>query len=360
MLKDNYEVIGLMSGTSLDGLDIAYCSFTKKSGQWQFNLIQSEFVAYTDSYRDQLKNSIDLSAIDLLVLNNQYGEWLGQNAKRFIDQHQLDVDFIASHGHTVFHQIDKQLTYQIGNGQTLANASGHKVICDFRSLDVSLGGQGAPLVPIGDKLLFSQYNFCLNLGGISNVSFDHKDERKAFDIAPVNMLLSHVLKSTGLPYDDGGSIAKEGILNNKLFDTLNTLPYYQLPFPKSLGYEWFVGEVVPILNRFDLPITDLLCTSVHHVAFQIANSLISHAHPGAKMLVTGGGVKNHFLIETVENYLKDKIALVIPSSEIIDFKEAIVFAFMGVLRDRCEINSLKSVTGAVKDGSGGVIFHPTY
>jgi anhydro-N-acetylmuramic acid kinase len=360
MQKDNYKVIGLMSGTSLDGLDIAYCSFTNESGQWQFKLIQSEFVAYADAFRDQLKNSIDLSAIELLVLNNQFGEWLGQKAKRFLDQHQLEVDFIASHGHTVFHQIDKQLTYQIGNGQMLANASGQKVICDFRSLDVSLGGQGAPLVPIGDKFLFSEYDFCLNLGGISNVSFDHLDERIAFDIAPVNMLLSHALKATGLPYDDGGSIAKEGILNNKLFDTLNALPYYQLPFPKSLGYEWFVEQVVPILNRFDLPIADLLFTSVHHIAFQISACLSSHAHPGAKMLVTGGGVKNHFLIETLRNYLKDEIEVVIPGLEIIDFKEAIVFAFMGVLRDRAEINSLRSVTGAAKDASGGVIFQPAH
>jgi anhydro-N-acetylmuramic acid kinase len=360
MLKDDYKVIGLMSGTSLDGLDIAYCSFTKEVGKWHFKLIKSEFVAYTDEFRDQLKNSIDLSAIDLLVLNNQYGEWLGQNAKRFIDQHQLEVDFIASHGHTVFHQIDKKLTYQIGNGQTLANASGQKVICDFRSLDVSLGGQGAPLVPIGDRLLFSQYDFCLNLGGISNVSFDHLGERIAFDIAPVNIMLSHVLKSTGLPYDDGGGMAKEGELNEELFVALNTLTYYQLPFPKSLGFEWFVGEVAPILNRFDLSIADLLCTSVHHIAFQIANCLSSHAYPGAKMLVTGGGVKNHFLIEILRSYLKDEIEVVIPNSEIIDFKEAIVFAFMGVLRDRCEINSLKSVTGAAKDGSGGVIFHPTH
>lgn len=358
MLKDNYKVIGLMSGTSLDGLDIAYCSFEKKLGQWHFDLLQSEFVAYTDEFRARLKESVNLSAIDLLVLNNQYGEWLGQRTKRFLDQHQLEVDFIASHGHTVFHQVDKQLTYQIGNGQVLANASGQKVICDFRALDVSLGGQGAPLVPIGDKLLFADYDFCLNLGGISNVSFDHLDERIAFDIAPVNMLLSYILKSTGLPYDDGGSIAKEGKLNKELFEALNALPYYQLPFPKSLGYEWFVGEVVPILNRFNLPIVDLLCTSVHHIAFQIATCLGNHAYPGVKMLITGGGVKNHFLIETLRSYLKEDIEVVIPSSEIIDFKEAIVFAFMGVLRDRSEINSLRSVTGANKDASGGVVFYP--
>lgn len=358
MLKDNYKVIGLMSGTSLDGLDIAYCSFERKLGQWHFDLLQSEFVAYTDEFRNQLKNSIDLSAIDLLVLNNQYGAWLGQKAKRFLDQHQLEVDFIASHGHTVFHQIDKQLTYQIGNGQTLANTSGQKVICDFRALDVSLGGQGAPLVPIGDKLLFSDYEFCLNLGGISNVSFDYLGERIAFDIAPVNMLLSYVLKSTGLPYDDGGSMAKEGKLCEELFDALNALPYYQLPFPKSLGYEWFVDQVVSILNQFDLPIADLLCTSVHHIAFQIASSLGHYTHPGAKMLVTGGGVKNHFLIEILRSYLKDEIEVVIPSSEIIDFKEAIVFAFMGVLRDCGEINSLRSVTGAYKDASSGVLFYP--
>lgn len=356
MQKDNYKVIGLMSGTSLDGLDIAYCNFTNESGRWQFKLIQSEFVAYADAFRDQLKNSIDLSAIELLVLNNQYGEWLGQKAKRFLDQHLLEVDFIASHGHTVFHQIDKQLTYQIGNGQVLANASGQKVICDFRSLDVSLGGQGAPLVPIGDKLLFSEYDFCLNLGGISNVSFENLAERIAFDIVPVNMLLSHVLKPTGRSYDDKGSLARMGKLDHALLKALNGLNFYQLPFPKSLSYEWFCKAIVPILDQHELSVEDTLNTCIHHIASQISKALIPFGTGKSQMLVTGGGAKNDFLVETLSDYLENAITVKVPHEQLVDFKEALIFAFMGVLRNREEKNCLKSVTGASQDSCGGVIY----
>lgn len=355
-----YRVLGLMSGTSLDGLDLAYCSFRKEEGKWKFSIDDSSFVAYDPEFMERLKNAIELSAIELLKLNNSFGSWLGEQSKQFIERNKLDVDFISSHGHTIFHQIDKKLTYQIGSGQHLANASGQKVICDFRTLDVALGGQGAPLAPIGDKLLFSEYDFCLNLGGISNASFRKDDQRLAFDIVPANMLLSHILKSTDLSFDDKGKLARSGKMSEGLFKHLNVLNFYAQPFPKSLGYEWFCENIIPIIEESSESIEDQLHTAVHHIAFQISQSLKPHAGKQASLLVTGGGAKNTFLIEIIQQYLGKAIQVIVPSSDIVDFKEALVFAFMGVLRNENKVNSLRSVTGASTDSSGGVIFKPSF
>ncbi|KOF03081.1 anhydro-N-acetylmuramic acid kinase [Roseivirga seohaensis subsp. aquiponti] len=357
-MKETYHVLGLMSGTSLDGLDMAYCSFWKEDGRWCFSLNKSTCIEYSPDFQEKLKCSIELSALDLLLLNNEFGKWMGEQAKTFINKNQLEVDFVSSHGHTVFHQIDKELTYQIGAGQTLANAAGQKVICDFRTLDVTLGGQGAPLVPIGDELLFSDYDFCLNLGGISNASFRINGMRKAFDISPANMLLSYILKSTGKCFDDEGKMASSGKLVEPLWNALNALGFYQQPFPKSLGYEWFRDEMMPMIDDSQANVEDQLHTAVHHIAFQISESLKPYAAMNNKMLVTGGGAKNLFLIEMIQYYLGNSIEVVIPETSVIDFKEAIVFAFMGVLRSEGEINCLSSVTGASKDSSSGVIFYP--
>ena len=348
-----------MSGTSLDGLDLAYCSFRLKHDKWEFSIQQTAFVAYDEQFRNRLKGAINLSAIELLMLNNEYGSWLGEQSKLFLDQHQLSVDFISSHGHTVFHQIHKKFTYQIGAGQYLANASGCTVICDFRTMDVALGGQGAPLVPIGDALLFPEYDFCLNLGGISNVSFQKEEQRLAFDISPANMLLSHILKPTNLSFDDKGQLAKSGKLIPSLLEQLNGLAFYSRPFPKSLGYEWFYEHVIPLLNKRKEGIEDQLHTAVHHIAFQIAEALKPNAELKTNLLATGGGAKNTFLIETIQHYMGNNIQVIVPSATLLDFKEALVFAFMGVLRFQNQINSLKSVTGASTDSSGGVIYKPS-
>ncbi len=358
MTENSYRVIGLMSGTSLDGLDIACCRFTEDHGKWHYSLEYSESIDYSSEFRQKLKSSVNLSALELLLLNNEFGRYTGRLVKTFLDKHSLEVDIVASHGHTVFHQIDKGLTYQIGAGQELANHTAQRVICDFRTLDVSLGGHGAPLVPIGDELLFSAYDFCLNLGGISNVSFRHEGSRKAFDIAPANMLLSHILQPSDLPYDDGGKMARTGNLDQRLFNELNALSFYQEPFPKSLGYEWFCEAVIPVIDSSDISMADKLCTAIHHMAFQMAESLKSYSTRAAKLLATGGGAKNHYLTETLQQYLGEGIEVVIPEEHIIDFKEAIVFALMGVLRLRGENNCLSSVTGASADCSGGVIYEP--
>lgn len=358
MTKDSYKIIGLMSGTSLDGLDLAFCDIALVDGNWKFNLLASKSVDYDDLLRKRLKQSIDLSALDLLQLNNEYGSWLGEQVVAFVEENQLEVDFVSSHGHTVFHQPEKGLTYQIGSGQHLANACGIDVVCDFRTKDLTLGGQGAPLVPIGDKHLLSEYNFCLNLGGISNVSFTLIEERVAYDIGIANMVLNHLMSPQGKAYDDEGAIARSGELSGLLFDQLNELPYYKLRFPKSTGYEWFCEEVMPIVDQSNAKLADKLCTCVHHIAFQVAEAVRKFSSPQSRMLVTGGGAHNIFLIEKLRFYLNDHVEVVIPDKSIVNFKEAIVFGLMGVLRWRGETNCLRSVTGASSDSSAGVIFSP--
>lgn len=357
-VKNQYTVIGLMSGTSLDGLDIVCCSFEKKNDIWIFSIIDTDSIDYDVTFKEQLKNTVHLEPTALLAFHNEYGSWLGNEVKKFIEQNNIHVDFVASHGHTVFHQPEIGLTYQIGSGQHLANACGQKVICDFRTNDVALGGQGAPLVPIGDQLLFGQYDFCLNLGGISNISFNSEEKRIAYDISPANMLLNFICATIDKAYDNHGEIAKTGTLNPILLDTLNSLSYYTLTFPKSLGYEWFVEKMIPIVDHTQDSAENLLHTAVHHITTQIADAIKKTNHKNSSILVTGGGAKNDFLIKILQQKLDGFATVVIPPEEIIDFKEALIFAFMGVLRERNEVNCLQSVTGARKDSSSGVLYHP--
>lgn len=347
-----------MSGTSLDGLDLAFCNLALSEGNWKFNLLASKSVDYDYSLKKRLKQSVQLSALDLLLFNNEYGHWLGKRVLEFVGENHLEVDFVSSHGHTVFHRPEKGLTYQIGSGQHLANSCRLDVVSDFRTKDVTLGGQGAPLVPIGDKLLLSEYNFCLNLGGISNMSFTHKGERVAYDIGLANMVLNHLMHPEGRSYDDNGEIARAGKLSTPLFDQLNNLPYYESPFPKSTGYEWFCEQVMPIVDQSEEQLQDKLCTCVHHIAFQVAKEVKKFANPKNRLLITGGGVHNTFLIEKLRFYLDDQVEVVLPDKSLVNFKEAVVFAFMGVLRRREEVNCLRSVTGASSDSSVGVIYHP--
>ena len=349
-----------MSGTSLDGLDLAYCRISKTLDRWHYELGPTKSLPYDDSMKQQLKNAITLSADTLLELNNHYGAWLGTQVREFIDEQRLEVDFVASHGHTVHHQPEKGITYQIGSGQHLANTSGCTTICDFRSNDVALGGQGAPLVPIGDQLFFGNYDFCLNLGGISNVSFEKEGKRLAYDIGLANMLLNHITQKVGIPYDKGGVLAKKGQIIPRMLKDLNGLAYYQLPFPKSTGYEWFQKEVVPIVENEHGPMEDLLHTSVHHICEQIALQIKMHEDKTESTLfVTGGGALNNFLIETLRNKLGNTVTVKVPEKKLIEFKEALVFALMGVLSVARETNVLSSVTGAKKDSSSGVKYIPS-
>lgn len=354
-----HKVLGLMSGTSLDGLDLAYCHIWKKLDRWKFEIKETRAISYDADMRSSLQNSIDLPADELLILHNTYGSWLGQQAREFIEEKDLEVDIISSHGHTTHHQPEQGLTFQIGSGQHLANVSRHKVVCDFRSNDVSLGGEGAPLVPIGDLLFFGNYDFCLNLGGIANVSFEYEGKRIAYDIGLANMILNHITQKIGLSYDDNGMLASKGSINNTMLEQLNQLSYYKLPFPKSTGYEWFVEKVLPVINAAEDTTENLLHTAVHHICEQVAMQIKMYANKDQSTLfVTGGGALNQFMMELLQLKLAPAVSLVIPSKKLIEYKEALIFALMGILRVEQEINVLKTVTGASKDSSSGVVYLP--
>ena len=344
-----YKVIGLMSGTSLDGVDIAFCKFVFDNN-WQFEIIHAETIEYPGEWFDRLTKLPEANAESRTLTNVEYGHYLGKITKDFIDRNKITPEFISSHGHTIFHQPEKHFTLQIGDGASIAAETGLPVVYDFRSLDVARGGQGAPLVPVGDKLLFSEYRYCLNLGGIANISFDDKGKRIAFDICPVNQVINYLSNECGKDFDDKGIIASTGKLNPELLDILNDLEYYsQLP-PKSLGKEWVEEYIFPILKSFSIPVEDKLRTFSEHIAQQISKILKTG---NGKLLITGGGAYNDFLIRRIRYYTKNEI--VVPDKILIEYKEAMIFAFLGVLNIRGEVNCLRSVTGAREDSIGGVV-----
>ncbi len=348
--RTSYKAIGVMSGTSLDGLDIAAVEFYLNGGKWNFNLLESDTISYTKEWKNKLKTASSLSGELLTKLNSEFGRFIGEQVSIFLRNKNFAPDIIASHGHTVFHQPEKGYTLQIGNGAKIAAIAKTLTIADFRSGDVALGGQGAPLVPIGDKLLFSQFDYCLNLGGFANISFEKDGQRLAFDNCPVNFVLNHFAEKEGFLYDKDGELGRKGNINYELLDKLNGLSFYQLAAPKSLGREWVENEFFPILNDCNISDADKLTTVYEHIAQQISNSVSGNG----KMLVTGGGAFNGFLMERIIALCSTKI--IIPEKEIIDFKEAIIFAFLGVLRIKNIPNCLASVTGASRDSCGGVVF----
>ena len=352
MNSKNCFVIGVMSGTSLDGIDFVYVKFDRSKLE-DFKILYSKTVSYSYEWKKKLQKAISFSDLELKELDVDYGILLGEKITDFINEFKItDIDFIASHGHTILHQPDKGITLQIGDGQIISNIIKQKVVCDFRSQDVAFGGQGAPLVPIGDKLLFSNYDACLNLGGFANVSFEEKGGRIAFDICPVNIVMNYYAEKLGFNYDDKGKIASIGKVNESLLLELNSLLFYKQNPPKSLGLEWVKKEVFPLINKYHIDEKDVLRTFVEHIAFQLANNIDNNV----KVLVTGGGAFNEFLISRIMFFSKAEI--IIPSKEIVEFKEALVFAFLGLLRVDNQVNCLKSVTGAKKDHSSGVIFNP--
>jgi anhydro-N-acetylmuramic acid kinase len=347
--KSEYIVVGLMSGTSLDGLDLILVRFSK-TNSWQFEILKAKTVSYSERWQSKLQTAYQsIEPDDIQALDIEYGNYLGQETKVFIDNIDFKIDFVASHGHTIFHKPDEGITKQIGNGKALSEICGLPVIYDFRSQDVSIGGQGAPLVPIGDQYLFGEYSACINLGGFANISFEQNGKRIAYDICPVNIVLNYLTEKIGKKYDKGGEIAAESKLDRDLFQKLNALPYYQMLAPKSLGREWVEKTILPLLAASNLSIGDQICTFSEHAAKMISAS-ISALH--GEVLMSGGGVYNTHIIKRIKSYAKTT-TLHLPSNQIIDFKEALIFAFMGVLRSREEINVLRSVTGASRDSCAG-------
>lgn len=345
-----YRAIGLMSGTSLDGLDICFAEFTKTSYSYQYKILKAETLPYSAIWEQKLRNAVHLSAEDLLELNADYGFYLGEQVKTFITKHQIsNADLIASHGHTVFHQPHRKFTLQIGDGRAIKLINQIPVIYDFRSQDVLMGGNGAPLVPIGDEILFSDYDACLNLGGFANISFKYFGKRIAFDICPVNIVLNELATHLGKKFDIDGAIARNGNVNTMLLSELNALEFYRLESPKSLGSEWVKDHIQPLLKGDTFE--NVISTFTEHAAFQIARIIESHGMQS--VLATGGGTYNKYLIERIQDLSQSEI--IIPNPEIVEFKEALIFAFMGVLRLNGENNVLSSATGSREDHSAGLL-----
>lgn len=352
-MKNRFKVLGLMSGTSMDGLDLAYCEFTRAGKQWDYTLKKAQVVAYSSSWLKRLNSAQDLSAQELLSLDVEYGKLLGSVCRTFIIGNKIKPDFIASHGHTVFHQPESGFTLQIGNINAIYGIAGIPVIGDFRSLDVVLGGQGAPLVPVGDKLLFSEFDVCLNLGGIANISFDEKKTRKAFDVCFCNMPLNYLVSAVGKKFDKNGELASEGQLHTGLLAGLSA--FYR-PLRKkrpSLGREMFEKSIKPLLDDPAVSLKDKLFTSVEATAIEISTAVLGHKK--VNMLCTGGGAFNSYLVSRILHYCGDQVEIIVPEDEVIKFKEALVFAFLGVLRYSGVNNVLASVTGASRDNCGGMM-----
>lgn len=352
--RNHFRALGIMSGTSLDGVDIACCVFKKKDANWHFHIEKALTIPYTKAWRIKLSTAHTLSAESLFKLHAEYGIYLGNLCTKFIRFYAIKkVDFIASHGHTVFHQPKNKFTFQLGDGNALHIASKLPVISDFRSLDVAAGGQGAPLVPIGDQLLFSQYDVCLNLGGIANLSRQVKGKRIAFDICFVNMGLNYLAMKAGKSYDHNGAMASDGAINTAMMKALSRI-YERIQTKRpSLGREFFEKHITPILDRESIPLADRLHTFTESVAAELASVL--RTDKKVSVLCTGGGALNSYLMYRVLEHCGDSVDLRLPETEIIKFKEAMVFAFLGVRRLRSEINCLKNVTHALHDTSGGVL-----
>lgn len=354
----SYVVVGMMSGTSLDGLDIAGVKFTFDKN-WDYKVLHCETIPYNKEWQERLTNAVELSGFDLKLLDIEYGRFLGQCARHFIDQNQIQAELIASHGHTIFHQPESGITLQIGDGYHIFKATGVKTVCDLRSMDVAFGGQGAPLVPLGDLQLFSRFHFCLNLGGFSNISYTNAaGSRIAYDVCPVNNVLNYAASLLGHAYDKNGEIARKGSLLPDLFDELENLPYYRKPPPKSLGIEWVNDHVFPLIA--DRSPKDVLHTFCHHIATRISEAcIVSRVNEGGipEMLTTGGGAHNAFLMELIKEKTRGRIHVVVPDRNTVDFKEAIVFAFLGLLKVIGQSNCLRTVTGAETDCSGGLVFY---
>ncbi len=347
-----------MSGTSLDGLDLCAVQFSKEEDNYQFEILAAETIAYPDALRNDLDQAFHLKKEDLKGLDEDYGSYIGLSIQSFIEKHELQgkIDLIGSHGHTIFHDPANGITVQIGDGQHLADHTQITVINDFRIKDVELGGQGAPLVPIGDQLLFGNYESCLNLGGIANISFEYEGNRIAFDVGPANMPLNQIMKEVfDLEYDKGGDKARSGKLHEDLLSEFNQLDFYKKDPPKSLGREWVEEEFFSIVNKYpNVQKEDLLRTIVEHEVEVIAQTFDRYNLPNC--LVTGGGAYNTFFMDRLK--AKCKTEIIIPKPQLIEFKEALIFSFLAYLNINNQINTLASVTGASKDSIGGIKFQP--
>jgi anhydro-N-acetylmuramic acid kinase len=360
---EHYKVIGIMTGSSLDGLDFAFCDITVDSGNYHYKVLKAECVPMPDKWKLRLEKLVMQNAVTYIKTHTFFGHFMGEEVRKFIDANNIagDLDFIASHGQTIFHQPENHFTSQIGDGAAIAVRSGFPVVCDFRTTDVALGGQGTPIAPIANKLFFPDYNFFLNLGGIANIAANTGDKFVAFDIVPVNLVLNKLASQIGKDYDKDGELARSGSVNKGLLAELNASWYYAKEYPKSLSGGWVSKVMLPVVQRHQASVADKLRTVVEVIALQTAESLKQitltegiTVPNDAKMLVTGGGAFNTFLIEQLQEKLP--LQIVVPDRQTVEFKEAILMALVGVLRVRNEANCLSSVTGASRNNIGGAIY----
>jgi anhydro-N-acetylmuramic acid kinase len=351
MVVEKYAVVGMMSGTSMDGMDLVLCRFSLERNKWKFYIEKGLTYAYSSEWTANLNQAFRLPAEDFLQLHNAYGRLIGDYTSRFLEENKLSADLVASHGHTIFHQPEKGFTFQLGEGASIVSRCKLTTVSDFRTMDVALGGQGAPLVPVGDELLFPHYGYCLNLGGFANVSNRQEGKRIAFDICPVNIVLNELSRKAGKEFDRDGEMGRNGFPHPQLVNELNSLEFYRQSGPKSLGREWVEKSYMPLLEKYNLPLDNIMSSVYEHISVQIG-SYLELSGPG-EVLITGGGAFNTFLIEKIQSHTKCQ--LFIPDEQLVKFKEALIFAFLGLLRFRNEINCLASVTGAVRDSSSGAI-----
>lgn len=355
-MADSYLVTGVMSGTSCDGLDMVLSKFQHDGSSWSFQILNSGVMPYSRSWHERLSEAHHLPARDLERLSREYGDLIGHSLNKFHTEHPEKPHLIGSHGHTVFHQPHNgRFTLQTGHGAHIAALTGIDTVCDFRSMDIALGGQGAPLVPVGDRDLFGKYPACLNLGGIANLSVNRGGQMEAFDICPANMALNEMASETGLSYDRDGELASKGTTDPELFSILEKLEFYSIKGPRSLGREWYSSVFRPVLESSEISIEDKLATICEHIAMRITACLPADAEGG--ILVTGGGAHNRYLISRIIHHAEQKGLIIhLPERAIIDFKEAIIFAYLALLRSLGKVNTLASVTGAEADSSGGCIY----
>jgi anhydro-N-acetylmuramic acid kinase len=356
-----YKVIGLMSGSSLDGLDIVFTELQHNGGNWTFEIRAASCYEYSQEWKDRLRNAVSLNALEYMLLHTDYGHYLGKEVNRFIEEHALhyQVGLVASHGHTTFHVPSRKMTGQLGDGAAMAAETQLPVVSDLRAMDLAFGGQGAPIVPIGEKLLLKGYGLFLNLGGIANLSLAKPGGYIAFDVCTANRVLDLLASSVNKDYDEGGQMAAIGNLNHELFNKLNELTYYSQPYPKSLANDFGTDEVYPLIRSFGLPHNDGLRTYVEHIVHQIRDSItrFDEQTEPRKLLVTGGGAFNQFLIGRLREELSPLgISVEVPDDNLVRYKEALVMALIGVLRWRQEYNVLSSVTGAQRDSIGGAVW----
>jgi anhydro-N-acetylmuramic acid kinase len=355
-----YKAIGLMSGSSLDGLDIVFAEFHENGGKWSYEILNADCYSYSKEWVERLKHAGTLNALDYQMLHVDYGHYLGQQVNKFVEENNLQykVALIASHGHTTFHVPAKKMTAQLGEGAAIASETQLPVVTDLRAMDVAYGGQGAPIVPIGEKLLLGDYEYFLNIGGIANISVNGA-QYIAFDVCAANRVLNMLANDAGKEYDKDGEMASTGKVNNSLLEELNGLDYYKKSYPKSLANDFGTDTVYPIIRKQNIATNDALRTYTDHIAVQVKNSIAGFrlTTSGSRLLVTGGGAFNTFLVQRLKDQLKKlSIEVIVPDKKLVNYKEALIMALIGVLRWREEYNVISSVTGAARNSIGGALW----